>query len=217
MNERDAPDAASQATRVGVASLPSFISGAPLPDPASTGPAAWVGREIDDYRILRVIGAGGMGVVFLAQQRHPKRMVAIKTLHAGLHQADLLARFQQEAEILGRLKHPGIAQIHASGQTDPSLGSVPYIVMEFVEGEPLLEYCGRQDTRQRLELLRRICEAVEHAHIRGVIHRDLKPGNILVDAQGRPRLLDFGVTNEMAWEVGLACGGRVQVFVEALT
>lgn len=157
------------------------------------GPNSWIGRQIDDYRILRVIGAGGMGVVFLAQQRHPKRLVAIKTLHAGLHQAELLARFQQEAEILARLKHPGIAQIFASGQTDASLGSVPYIVMEFVEGAPLLEHSGALDTRQRLELLMRVCDAVEHAHIRGVIHRDLKPGNILVQIDGQPKVLDFGV------------------------
>lgn len=159
----------------------------------AVGPTSWIGRQIDDYRILRVIGAGGMGVVFLAQQRHPKRLVAIKTLHAGLHQAELLARFQQEAEILARLKHPGIAQIFASGQTDASLGSVPYIVMEFVEGAPLLEHSGALDTRQRLELLMRLCDAVEHAHIRGVIHRDLKPGNILVQVDGQPKVLDFGV------------------------
>lgn len=182
------------ATVVAPNSLPSRVGTAkPSPDPLAAGPAAWIGREIDDYRILRVLGAGGMGVVFLAQQRHPKRLVAIKTLHAGLHQAELLARFQQEAEILGRLKHPGIAQIHASGRTDASLGGVPYIVMEFVEGVPLLEHSGTLPMRQCLELLMRICEAVEHAHIRGVIHRDLKPGNILVQPDGQPKVLDFGV------------------------
>jgi serine/threonine protein kinase len=157
------------------------------------GPASWVGEIVDGYRILRLIGAGGMGVVYLAQQQHPKRLVAIKTLHAGLHQPDLLARFHQEAEILARLKHPGIAQIHASGRTGPQLGNVPYIVMEYVEGEPLLAFSGGLDTRERLELLMRICDAVEHAHIRGVIHRDLKPGNILVQADGQPKVLDFGV------------------------
>ena len=202
MGEPEEPATDAQSTRVGVASLPSYISGAPRPDPLSSGPAAWVGRQIDDYRILRVIGAGGMGVVFLAQQRHPKRMVAIKTLHAGLHQADLLARFQQEAEILGRLKHPGIAQIYASGRTDASLGSVPYIVMEFVEGAPLLEFCNKLDTRARLQLLMRVCEAVEHAHVRGVIHRDLKPGNILVQADGLPKVLDFGVARLTGEEHG---------------
>ncbi|MBK8068253.1 MAG: protein kinase [Rhodanobacteraceae bacterium] len=193
---RDEEPATSQfgATIVAPNSLPSRVgSSRPAPDPLAAGPAAWIGREIDDYRILRVLGAGGMGVVFLAQQRHPKRLVAIKTLHAGLHQAELLARFQQEAEILGRLKHPGIAQIHASGRTDASLGGVPYIVMEFVEGVPLLEHSGTLPMRQCLELLMRICEAVEHAHIRGVIHRDLKPGNILVQPDGQPKVLDFGV------------------------
>ncbi len=195
MNQ-DGEPATSQfgATVVAPNSLPSRVATArPAPDPLAAGPAAWIGREIDDYRILRVLGAGGMGVVFLAQQRHPKRLVAIKTLHAGLHQAELLARFQQEAEILARLKHPGIAQIHASGRTDASLGGVPYIVMEFVEGVPLLEHSGTLPMRQCLELLMRICEAVEHAHIRGVIHRDLKPGNILVQPDGQPKVLDFGV------------------------
>lgn len=187
----DLPSSVSGATSVNPDAVPSRVNML-LPPPA-TGPAGWIGREIDDYKILRVLGAGGMGVVFLAQQRHPKRLVAIKTLHAGLHQADLLARFQQEAEILGRLKHPGIAQIYASGCTDAALGGVPYIVMEYVEGVALLEHSGSLPMRPCMELLMRICDAVEHAHIRGVIHRDLKPGNILVQADGQPKVLDFGV------------------------
>ncbi len=162
-------------------------------DPALAGPHGWIGKDIGDYHVLRVIDAGGMGVVFLAQQRHPKRLVAIKTLHAGLHQPEMLARFQQEAEILGRLKHPGIAQIFASGRTDASLGLVPYIIMEYVEGAALLDYCAGISVRARLSILMRVCTAVEHAHIRGVIHRDLKPGNILVQADGEPKVLDFGV------------------------
>lgn len=164
----------------------------PAAAPAA-GPAQWIGREIDDYKILRPIGAGGMGVVFLAQQSHPKRLVALKTLHAGLQQPELLARFQQEAEILARLKHPGIAQIHASGRTDWASGGLPYIVMEYVEGVALLEHSGTLPLRQNILLLMRICDAVEHAHIRGVIHRDLKPGNILVQPDGQPKVLDFGV------------------------
>ncbi|GMU42815.1 MAG: tetratricopeptide repeat protein [Xanthomonadales bacterium] len=168
------------------------------------GPGAWIGREIDDYRILRPIGAGGMGVVFLAQQRHPKRLVALKTLHAGLQQPDLLARFQQEAEILARLKHPGIAQIHSSGTTDAQSGGLPYIVMEYVEGAPLLEYSGTLPLRECVLLLMRICDAVEHAHIRGVIHRDLKPGNILVQADGQPKVLDFGVARLTGEQPGAA-------------
>ncbi len=189
--DEEPPTSVSGATRVNPDRLPSRVGMTPAP--AAAGPAAWIGREIDGYKILRVLGAGGMGVVFLAQQRHPKRLVAIKTLHAGLHQAELLARFQQEAEILGRLKHPGIAQIYASGRTDAALGSVPYIVMEYVEGAALLEHNGSLSMRQRLQLLMRVCDAVEHAHIRGVIHRDLKPGNILVQPDGQPKVLDFGV------------------------
>jgi tetratricopeptide (TPR) repeat protein/tRNA A-37 threonylcarbamoyl transferase component Bud32 len=189
--DEDSPTSEFGATRVNPDGVPSRVG--MTPPPPETGPSAWIGRQIDDYKILRMLGAGGMGVVFLAQQRHPKRLVAIKTLHAGLHQAELLARFQQEAEILGRLKHPGIAQIHASGRTDAALGSVPYIVMEYVEGVPLLEHSGGLPLRPRVELLMRICDAVEHAHIRGVIHRDLKPGNILVQPDGQPKVLDFGV------------------------
>ena len=181
----DLPSSVSGATSVNPDAVPSRVNMLPLPPAA--GPAGWIGREIDDYKILRVLGSGGMGVVFLAQQRHPKRLVAIKTLHAGLHQADLLARFQQEAEILGRFKHPGIAQIYASGCTDAALGGVPYIVMEYVEGVALLEHSGSLPMRPCMELLMRICDAVEHAHIRGVIHRDLKPGNILVQGMASPR------------------------------
>ncbi len=183
---------AGGATTVVQADLPAHVPSSAAPAIAD-GPQSWIDRRVDDYRIVRVIDAGGMGVVFLAEQLHPKRLVAIKTLHAGLHQPEMLARFQQEAEILGRLKHPGIAQIFASGRTDASLGHVPYIVMEYVEGSGLLDYCREIDARARLKILMRVCTAVEHAHIRGVIHRDLKPGNILVQADGEPKVLDFGV------------------------
>ena len=192
MSERPGPATAGGATTVVQADLPAHLpisAASTIPD----GPQVWIDRRIDDYQILRVIDAGGMGVVFLAEQLHPKRLVAIKTLHAGLHQPEMLARFQQEAEILGRLKHPGIAQIFSSGRTDAALGHVPYIVMEYVEGSGLLDYCREIDLRARLAILMRVCTAVEHAHIRGVIHRDLKPGNILVQADGEPKVLDFGV------------------------
>jgi tetratricopeptide (TPR) repeat protein len=189
---KDAPSTGGS-TLVVQASLPARIADQGPVAPLVSGPQAWIDREIDDYHILRVIDAGGMGVVFLAEQHHPKRLVAIKTLHAGLHQPEMLARFQQEAEILGRLKHPGIAQIFASGRTDATLGLTPYIVMEYVEGSGLLDFCRDIGVRERLAILMRVCMAVEHAHIRGVIHRDLKPGNILVQPDGQTKVLDFGV------------------------
>lgn len=173
--------------------VPVTALASPTVVPLALSPAAWIGHDIDDFRIVRVLGAGGMGVVFLAQQRHPQRLVAVKTLHAGISQPEHLARFQQEAEILARFTHPGIAQVIASGRTSTEMGAVPYIAMEYVQGTPLLEFCATQSVRERLELLRRICDAVEHAHIRGVIHRDLKPGNILVLEGGQPKVLDFGV------------------------
>lgn len=171
--------------------------------PASeANPAGWIGRELNGCRILRQIGAGGMGVVYLAEQHHPRRQVAIKTLHAGLNTQELLARFALEAEILGRMRHPGIGQVFATGRTRHFDTDVPYIVMEYIEGQPLLEYAEKIDLRARVELLAAIADAVEHAHLRGVIHRDLKPANILVQSDGQPKVLDFGVARLADQESG---------------
>jgi len=152
---------------------------------------ATIGR----YRIVRLIGEGGMGVVYEAEQDHPRRTVALKLLKAGLARPELLRRFERESEALGRLQHPGIAQIFEAGTADTDLGRQPYFAMELVRGLSLLEYARSQalNTRQRLELMARICDAVQHAHQRGIIHRDLKPNNIPVDQSGQPKILDFGV------------------------
>ncbi len=108
---------------------------------------------------------------------------------------ELLRRFEQESQALGRLQHPGIAQIYEAGTAKTALGSQPYFAMEFIEGQHLLHYAATRQpgVRERLEIMARICEAVHHAHQRGLIHRDLKPGNILVDGSGQPKVLDFGV------------------------
>ncbi len=154
-----------------------------------------VPATIGRYRIVRMIGEGGMGVVYEAEQDHPRRTVALKLLKAGLARPELLRRFERESEALGRLQHPGIAQIFEAGTADTDLGRQPYFAMELVRGLPLLEYAKSQalNTRQRLELMARICDAVQHAHQRGIIHRDLKPNNIPVDQSGQPKILDFGV------------------------
>lgn len=147
------------------------------------------------YRIEREIGAGGMGIVFAAEQIEPKRRVAIKCLRGGLAEPSALQRFRREAAALGRLQHPGIAQVFEAGLTDGEAG-VPFLAMEFVDGLPLLACTRELPLRQQLELLAAIAEAVGHAHERGVVHRDLKPANILVEhgsAGHRPRVLDFGV------------------------
>jgi predicted Ser/Thr protein kinase len=150
---------------------------------------------IGHYRILRLLGEGGMGSVYEAEQDQPRRTVALKVIKPGLAGPDLLWRFRQESQALARLQHPGIAQIYEAGAEDSGAGLQPFFAMEFIRGQPLLHYADehRLNTRQRLELMAKGCEAVHHAHQRGLIHRDLKPGNILVDEAGQPKILDFGV------------------------
>jgi len=164
------------------------LSGAEAVDPL-------IGATVGDYRILALLGRGGMGAVYRAEQEHPRREVALKLLDRGFESPPLRRRFEVEAEVLARLKHPGIAQVHVAGTTGPELGGRPWFAMELVEGRPLTDFADehRLDLRERLELLVRVCEAVQHAHQVGVIHRDLKPANILVTAEGRPKILDFGI------------------------
>ena len=147
---------------------------------------------IGHYRVVCLLGEGGMGAVYEAEQDNPRRPVALKLIRPGLVSPSLLKRFAQEAQILGRLRHPGIAQIYEAGLAEDGQ---PFFALEFVRGLPLDEYAGRErlGTAARLELLARVCDAVQHAHDHGVIHRDLKPGNILVDEAGQPKVLDFGV------------------------
>jgi WD40 repeat protein len=144
------------------------------------------------YRLLRLLGEGGMGVVYEAEQDNPRRTVALKLIRPGLVAPALVARFTHEAQILGRLHHPGIAQVHEAGL---SADGQPYFAMELIHGMPLDQYARSHalDVPARLELLAKVCDAVQHAHDKGIIHRDLKPGNILVDETGQPKVLDFGV------------------------
>jgi serine/threonine protein kinase len=137
-----------------------------------------------------------MGAVYEAEQAMPRRIVALKVIRPGLVAPDLRRRFENEVQVLGRLQHPGIAQIYQAGVTDLGGGPQPYFAMELVSGLPLVDYAERRGLglRERLRLLAGICDAVQHAHQRGIIHRDLKPGNILVDdASGQPKILDFGI------------------------
>ncbi len=180
-------------------------------------------ERLGTYRILRECGRGGMGVVYEAEQESPSRRVALKVIHSGVVSREVLRRFRNEAEVLGRLQHPGIAQIFEAGSFDVGDGGQPYFAMEFIDGSELRRYAADQalNTDARLALFARICEAVHYAHEQGVIHRDLKPENILVvrptrttpgaatprgrsdpavmaaednaEGVGQPKVLDFGV------------------------
>jgi eukaryotic-like serine/threonine-protein kinase len=161
----------------------------------SAATAVPLGSRYGSFRPIRLLGHGGMGAVYEAEQDSPHRIVALKVIRPGLASPELVRRFEQESLALGRLQHPGIAQIYEAGTADTGFGPQPFFAMEFVRGETLSEYAESHGlgTGERLELMARICEAVHHAHQRGIIHRDLKPGNIVVDETGQPKILDFGV------------------------
>jgi serine/threonine protein kinase len=156
---------------------------------------AQIPTAIGRYRILRLLGEGGMGAVYEAEQDQPRRLVALKVIRAAWASPELIRRFEQESQALARLHHPGIAQIYEAGAAETPFGVQPYFAMELIHGKPLVEYAEEHklSTPQRLELMIAVCEAVEHAHQRGIIHRDLKPANILVDETGQPKILDFGL------------------------
>lgn len=168
----------------------------PTNEPDATGDELRVvPATIGGYRILALLGEGGMGSVYQAEQMNPSRLVALKMIRPGISNDKLLRRFKRESEALGRLQHPGIAQIYEAGTADSGFGPQPYFAMEFIQGQRLGEYVlsRRLTTPQRLALMVQVCDAVHHAHQRGIIHRDLKPGNILVNTNGQAKILDFGV------------------------
>jgi tetratricopeptide (TPR) repeat protein len=157
-------------------------------------PDTWTGRRVGPYRILRTIGAGGMGTVFLAVRDDDqyRKEVAIKTLKFEASDSFTLARFRHERQILAGLEHPNIAHLLDGGANEQG---TPYLVMEYVAGIPLTDYCRDHhlSIENRLHLFRQVCAAVHHAHQNLIVHRDIKPGNILVTAEGMPKLLDFGI------------------------
>jgi Tol biopolymer transport system component/serine/threonine protein kinase len=175
-----------------------FMDGPPREEPpaASIKPHdPFVGLTIGPWRVIEEIGHGGMGTVFRAVRADDsfRQQVAIKIVRRGMSSDFILRRFRNERQILASLEHPNIARLLDGGATDDGL---PYFVMEYVQrGEPIDSYCDRHQlpTKQRLELFQQVCSAVQAAHESKVIHRDIKPGNILINSRGEPKLLDFGI------------------------
>ena len=159
------------------------------------------GTVLGSFLVLHAIGSGGMGVVYAAQQDHPRRTVAIKVLRRGFRHPEILKRFEREAEVLGRLQHPGIAQVFAFSHGDRRVPA--HLVMELVSGPPITEYVRAHDLSytERVHLMISVCEAVQHAHDRGIVHRDLKPANVLVSDDGRPKVLDFGIARATGLDI----------------
>lgn len=174
---------------------------APAADPSAAERAA-LGRDaaVGPYRILDVLGEGGFGVVYLAEQSRPiHRRVALKVLKVGIDAKQVIQRFEAERQALALMDHPNIAQVFDAGET---ARAVPYFVMEYVPGVAITEYCDsrRLRIRERLELFLQVCDAVQHAHQKGVIHRDIKPSNVLVADDGDRtvvKVIDFGVVKAL--------------------
>src|SRR5579884_1315359 len=156
---------------------------------ALAGPEA---HACGPYRLVRLLGRGGMGAVYLAERADGEiqQRVAVKLLSTDGHHPEWRDRFLKERQLLASLNHPSIVHVIDAGRTGDGH---PYLVMEHVEGVPIDIYADTIDVRERLMLFLKVCEGVSHAHRRLIIHRDLKPSNILVDSSGQPKLLDFGI------------------------
>ena len=166
-----------------------------------------LGATLGGARLVRLVAEGGMGRVYEAEQERPRRPVAVKVMRPGLLSRDAARRFMREAEILGRMRHPGISQVHSAGVCDVAGTEVPYFVMEFIaDARPITRFVRDRGLAvdDILRLFREVCDAVAHGHALGVVHRDLKPGNILVDATGHPRLIDFGIARGLRRFGGVA-------------
>ena len=159
------------------------------------------GTVIGPYKLLQQIGEGGMGVVFMAEQTEPiQRTVALKIIKPGMDTRQVIARFEAERQAVAMMDHPNIAKVLDAGTTDSGR---PYFVMELVKGVPITKYCDEKHLplRARLELFMQVCQAVQHAHQKGIIHRDIKPNNVLVaeyDNHAVPKVIDFGVAKATA-------------------
>jgi eukaryotic-like serine/threonine-protein kinase len=164
-------------------------------------PVRWearAGDRIGSFELVALLGVGGMGQVWEAEQSAPRRRVALKLVHADRFGTQALARFEREAQLLARLRHPSIAQVIESGVEEIEGRRRPWYALELVENAlSLLQHARGLPLRRRIELLAEVCDAIHHAHLRGIVHRDLKSANVLVDGAGRPRVIDFGIAREL--------------------
>lgn len=185
----DALDAPSDFLR------PDAIGGSDIVRALSTGDLSMPGATPPGFKILDLIGSGGMGRVYRAEQQHPCRIVALKVVRPDLTTPAMRRRFDREADILARLEHPGIARIYEAAASSPDDNCPPYIAMELIEGQPITTFTRSRslEPRASVELMLSVCDAVAYAHRRGVIHRDLKPANILITPGAHARIVDFGV------------------------
>lgn len=168
-----------------------------------TGAMSWVGRRVGSYKVGEQIGEGGMGEVYRAFRADDqyRKEVALKFVRAGQFGSSVFARFKNERQILAGLDHPNLAKLLDGGATEEG---IPYLVMELIEGRPITEYCATKDLplRQRLQLFLQVCAGVHYAHQHLIIHRDIKPQNILVTSDGIPKLLDFGIAKILEADSG---------------
>jgi eukaryotic-like serine/threonine-protein kinase len=172
-------------------------------------------QHVGNYKIVLHIGSGGMGEVYLAHDEKLNRRVALKLVRFGIGGEETAGHFRREAQILASLNYPNIAQLYGA-ETTP--GGISFLVMEYVEGIRIDEYCGdnQLSIRDRLEMFRRVCGAVQYAHQRLIIHRDIKPANILITKEGEPKLLDFGIAKLLDPETSMA-GEQTMTFAAAMT
>ena len=179
-------------------------SGRFLETPAWGSTPVTVGDRIGPYEVQRLLGTGGMGAVYLCARADDeyRRQVAIKLLQPAMATPGLVRRFRSERQILASLEHPNIARLFDGGLTS---SGQPYFVMEYIAGEPIDQFCVQSSAsiRERIDVFRQVCDAVQAAHRGLVVHRDIKPGNILVQSDGTAKLLDFGIAKMLsAGDVG---------------
>ena len=198
------PDRLKWLLKVGREEDEGVCAGETPPGAAIDGLMEKPGARIGRYKLQRLLGEGGMGTVYLAQQAEPvERQVALKIIKLGMDSKRVIARFEAEQQALALMEHSHVARVYDAGLT---ANGRPYFVMEYVKGIPITEHCDKHKltVEERLSLFLHVCEAVQHAHQKGIIHRDLKPSNILVSIEGNeaiPKVIDFGVARALSHQI----------------